>query len=49
MIDKHLDKLRARDDISNDEEQAIRAAVSQIVDLPADQVAIRAVRAIAAR
>ena len=42
MIDKHLDKLRARDDISNDEEQAIRAAVSQIVDLPADQVAIRA-------
>lgn len=36
MIDKHLLKLRARDDISAEEEQAIRDAVGAPIDFPAD-------------
>jgi CRP-like cAMP-binding protein len=42
MIEKHLTKLRARDDISMAEEQAIRDAVSDIRDYPADKTVIRA-------
>ncbi|MFL6734827.1 MAG: Crp/Fnr family transcriptional regulator [Sphingomicrobium sp.] len=42
MIDAHLAKLRKRDDISAEEEQAIRGAVSHTRKVPADQVIIRA-------
>jgi len=41
MIEAHLGKLRARDDISADEEQAIRGLVAQVVDVPADRTVIR--------
>lgn len=36
MIDRHLAKLRARGEVSAEEEQAIRSAVSEIRDLRAD-------------
>jgi CRP-like cAMP-binding protein len=42
MIDRHIAKLRARDDLSEEEEQAIRDAVADVIDLPADKVFIRA-------
>jgi CRP-like cAMP-binding protein len=42
VIDAHIRKLRARDDISAEEEQAIRAAVSEVVDHPPDRTIIRA-------
>ncbi|MEG3088316.1 Crp/Fnr family transcriptional regulator [Sphingomonas sp. PB4P5] len=41
MIDRHLSKLRARDDISEDEERAIRDAISDYRDIPADRTVIR--------
>lgn len=41
MIDKHLLKLRARDDISAEEEAAMRAAVSHSIDVRADRLAVR--------
>jgi len=41
MIEVHLKKLRKRDDISAEEEKAIRAAVAEVVNFPADRVAIR--------
>jgi len=42
MIDKHILKLRARDDIGAEEETAIRGAVKDVVRLPADSVVVRA-------
>jgi CRP-like cAMP-binding protein len=42
VIDAHLVKLRARDDISAEEEGAIRGAVSEIREHPADRTIIRA-------
>lgn len=42
MIERHLLKLRARDDLNSAEEAAIRGAVLEIRDLPADQTFIRA-------
>jgi CRP-like cAMP-binding protein len=42
MIDKHLMKLRARDEISAEEEQAIRNNVREIIKVPADRAAVRA-------
>jgi CRP-like cAMP-binding protein len=36
MIDKHLMKLRARDDISADEEKALRDALGEVINYPAD-------------
>jgi CRP-like cAMP-binding protein len=42
VIDKHLMKLRARDEVSQEEEQAIRDAVSEIRDVPADRTFVRA-------
>lgn len=42
MIEKHLLKLRARDDLSADEEKAIRDLVANVVELPADRTFIRA-------
>ncbi|MDP9412940.1 MAG: Crp/Fnr family transcriptional regulator [Pseudomonadota bacterium] len=42
MIEAHLMKLRKRDDISPDEEQAIRGAVSEVREVRADQNIINA-------
>lgn len=41
MIEAHLKKLRARDDIGPEEERTIRALVSEVVEVPADRIAIR--------
>ena len=41
MIEAHLKKLRARDDISEEEERAIRAMISEVRDFPADRVVVR--------
>jgi len=40
MIDKHLMKLRARDDISAEEEAAIRGAMSDVINVPADGIVV---------
>ena len=42
MIEAHLMKLRARDELSVEEEKAIRAAVAEIREYRADQTVIRA-------
>lgn len=42
MIDRHFAKLRARTEISDEEEQAIRDAASDVIELPSDKVMIRA-------
>ena len=42
MIERHLMKLRARDEVSDAEEQAIRGAVSEFRDYPADKTFIKA-------
>jgi CRP-like cAMP-binding protein len=41
VIEAHLLKLRARDEISADEEQAMRSIVGKVVDLEADRTVIR--------
>ncbi|PSJ37355.1 Crp/Fnr family transcriptional regulator [Allosphingosinicella deserti] len=41
MIERHLLKLRARDEISDEEERAIRAVVARAEEVPADKVYIR--------
>jgi len=41
MIEAHLKKLRVRDEISPDEEQAIRDLPAQIIEVPADRTVIR--------
>ena len=41
MIEAHLKKLRVRDDISAEEEAAIRAMVGEVRDYRADEVIIR--------
>ena len=41
MIEVHLKKLRARDDVSAEEEQVIRSLPSEIVEVPADRTVIR--------
>lgn len=41
MIDAHLKKLRKRDDISSEEEQAIRESVGAAQTVPADHILIR--------
>jgi CRP-like cAMP-binding protein len=40
MIEKYLMKLRARDEISHEEEQALRDAVGEVVHYPADHTFI---------
>jgi CRP-like cAMP-binding protein len=40
MIEKHLQVLRARDSVSAEEEAAIRAAVGDVVRIPADKTVI---------
>jgi CRP-like cAMP-binding protein len=42
VIEAHLSKLRARDELSEEEERAIRGAVSEIKEFPADKTIIRA-------
>lgn len=42
MIDRHLMKLRARDDINAEEERALRAAAGELVRYPADTTIIPA-------
>ena len=42
MIETHLAKLRARDTISPEEEQVIRASLGEVRDLPAHDTCIRA-------
>lgn len=42
MIEKHLMKLRARDDISAEEEQALRDALGEVQTIPADRTFIQA-------
>jgi CRP-like cAMP-binding protein len=42
VIERHLAKLRARDEIDAEEEAAIRGAVSEYRDYPADHTFIRA-------
>jgi CRP-like cAMP-binding protein len=44
LIEKHLLKLRARDEVGPEEETAIRGLVAATVDVPADQVLIHAGR-----
>ena len=41
MLDQHLKKLRARDDISAEEEKVIDELVSEIVEVPADRTLVR--------
>ena len=40
MIDKHLMKLRARDEISPEEEEFIRSGVKEVIRVPADRVVV---------
>jgi CRP-like cAMP-binding protein len=42
VIEAHLSKLRARDELSEEEERAIRGAVSEVREFPADKTIIRA-------
>lgn len=42
MIEKHLMKLRVRDDISAEEEQALRDALGEVQTIPADRTFIPA-------
>lgn len=42
MIEAHLLKLRARDTLSDEEERAIRGAIGEVRDVPADRTIIRA-------
>ena len=42
MIERHLMKLRARDELDEAEERAIRSAVSETRDYPADKTIVRA-------
>jgi CRP-like cAMP-binding protein len=41
MIELHLEKLRARDNISPEEEQAVRGLVAEVVVVDADRTVIR--------
>jgi CRP-like cAMP-binding protein len=41
MIDRHLMKLRARHDVSAEEERAIRSAISETREYPADRTVIQ--------
>jgi CRP-like cAMP-binding protein len=41
MIEVHLQKLRARDDIGPEEEQAIRDLIGQVVEVPEDRTVVR--------
>ena len=42
MIEAHLLKLRARDEITAEEERALRGMMSDVIEVPADKTVIRA-------
>lgn len=42
LIDRHLLKLRARDAVTPEEEQAIRDSVAEVRSVPADEIVVRA-------
>lgn len=42
MLEKHLMKLRARDQVSAEEEQAIRGLVANVIEHPADRTIVHA-------
>jgi CRP-like cAMP-binding protein len=44
LIEKHLLKLRARDTISREEEEAIRGLISHTIDVPSDRIFLHAGR-----
>lgn len=44
MIERHLLKLRARDSVSPEEEQAIRDSIAEVRNLPADTIVVHAGR-----
>jgi len=46
VIEAHLLKLRVRDEISREEEDFIRSGVKDVLDVPADRVAIREGKAV---
>jgi CRP-like cAMP-binding protein len=46
VIEKHLMKLRARDEISAEEEDAVRNSIREVITVPARRVAIHAHRRI---
>ena len=41
MIETHLKKLRARDSVSREEEEAIRGLVGSVIEVPADKTVVR--------
>lgn len=41
MIETHLQKLRARDTLTREEEDAIRSLVSNVIQVPADKTLVR--------
>lgn len=41
MIEKHLMRLRARDEVSPEEEEVIRAGVKEVITFKADKVVVR--------
>lgn len=41
MLERHLKKLRIRDDISAEEERVVESLVSQVVEVPADRTIVR--------
>ena len=41
MIEAHFAKLRARDKISGEEEQAVRALIDEVIDVPQDRAVVR--------
>lgn len=41
MIEAHFAKLRARDNISGEEEQAVRALIDEVIDVPQDRTVVR--------
>ena len=44
MIERHFTKLRLRDDISREEENALRAAIDGTISFPADRIVLHAGR-----
>lgn len=41
MLERHLKKLRVRDEISAEEQEVIESLVSQVVEVPADRTVVR--------
>ena len=41
MIEAHIQKLRARDRVSREEEDAIRGLIGSVIEVPADKTLVR--------